>query len=92
MNDSIVEAVAEKIGKQAASDLIHEAIDEVKGRSSRTWGGVVALFALVTGAVIIVVVVTRRRRSYVATDESHLGSPSTTPATDAEPNAQQAAP
>ena len=91
MNDSIVEAVAEKIGKEAASDLIHEAIDEVKGRSSRTWGGIVTLVALVIGAVITVVVVTRRRRSFAATDDSQLVSPSTSSAIN-EQNARHVAP
>ena len=57
-------AIAEKLGEEVASDVLHEAFDEVRGRSSRKWG--VTLVVLLLAAVIAVVVV-RSRSQQVAT-------------------------
>jgi hypothetical protein len=87
MNQANLEAVAEKIGKRAASDVLHEAAAEVSGRSSRRWA-VTLVALLLVGAVIALVVAARRTRQAAAPDDQQQVSPAQTPST-AAPAASQ---
>ncbi len=59
--------VAEYVGKQIASDVIHEAVNEVVGKSKQKWALVV--LALVLGAVVASVVVRRRAEKSTTPNE-----------------------
>ena len=51
-------AIVDQVGEEVLSDVVQEAFDEVRGRSSRKWA--VALAALVLGIVIALIVVRLR--------------------------------
>jgi hypothetical protein len=88
VNEATLEAVAEKIGKKAASDVLHEAVAEVGGRSSRRWA-VKLVALLLVGGVIALVVAARRTRQAAAPDDQQQVSPAQTLST-AAPAASQA--
>ena len=64
--------IVEQLGEAIASDVLHEAIDEVRGRSSRKWG--VALVVLFLGAVIALVVVRSRSQQPAPQSETERDS------------------
>lgn len=47
--------IAEHVGEVVASDVLHEAIEELSGRSARRWA--LVLLAAVAGATLAVLVV-----------------------------------
>lgn len=69
----------EQLGDELASRIVQEAVDEVRGRSSRKWA--VALVALLLGAAIALVVVQRRARQVAAEREGGQVSPPLSPST-----------
>ena len=70
---------AEQLGDELASRIVQEAVDEVRGRSSRKWA--VALVALLLGAAIALVVVQRRARQVAAESDGGQVSPPLSPST-----------
>ena len=56
-----MESVIEEVGDFLLSDVLQEAVDEVKGRSKRKWA--LVLLAAVLGGVWIGVTIRKRRRS-----------------------------
>ena len=71
--------IAEQLGDELASRIVQEAVDEVRGRSSRKWA--VALVALLLGAAIALVVVQLRARQVAAEDDGDQVSPPLSPST-----------
>ena len=69
--------IAEQLGDELASRIVQEAVDEVRGRSSRK--SAVALVALLLGAAIALVVVQRRARQVAAEDDGGQVSPPLSP-------------
>jgi hypothetical protein len=67
-------ATAEQMGRELASRIVHEAVDEVRGRSSRKWG-VAFLALLLGGAIALVVVQLRARQVATESDEGQVYSP-----------------
>ena len=62
-----MDAIVEHVGAQVASNVLDEAIDEVRGRSGRRWG--VALVALFLAGVIAFVVVRHRSQQVAPLDD-----------------------
>jgi hypothetical protein len=50
--------IAKLIGKDVAATVLHEAADELSGRSNRKWA--VMLLAFLVGIVVAVIVIKRR--------------------------------
>jgi hypothetical protein len=63
-NGGNVGPIAQQVGEELLSAALHEAADEIHGRSSRRWG--VALLALLLGVALGVVVAQLRRRQLAA--------------------------
>ena len=72
-------AIAEQVGQEVLSDVLQEAVNEVRGRSSRKWG--VALVSLLLGMAIAIAFVQLRRRQLSAQGDAGAVSPGPTPPT-----------
>ncbi len=72
-----MEAVAEDVAETFVSDVLQEALDEVKGRSNRKWG--VALVSLLLLGLVIAVVVAKRQGQQSPAPYEHQVSPQSPP-------------
>jgi hypothetical protein len=80
MNEATLQAIAENVVKKAATDVLREAADEVRGRSSRKWA-LALVAALIIGTAVTLFIGARRTGRPAVPDDQRPGSPAPTPTT-----------
>ena len=66
-------SVIEEIGDAVISDVLQEAVDELRGRSKRKWA--VILIAVLVGGVTATIIIRRRRRAASVSEPTPEGAP-----------------